>query len=60
MIGDEKGQSPVIGNDVFIGTGAKIIGGVTIGDNVKIGANAVVVKDIPSGCTALGIPAKPR
>ncbi|MEQ5808620.1 serine acetyltransferase [Alteromonas sp. NFXS44] len=60
VIGDEKGQSPVIGNDVFIGTGAKIIGGVTIGDNVKIGANAVVVKDIPSGCTALGIPAKPR
>lgn len=60
VIGDEKGRSPVIGNDVFIGAGAKIIGGVTIGDNVKIGANAVVVKDIPSDCTALGIPAKPR
>lgn len=59
VIGDEKGRSPVIGNDVFIGTGAKIIGGVTIGDNVKIGANAVVVKDIPANCTALGIPAKP-
>lgn len=60
VIGDEKGQSPVLGNNLFIGAGAKIIGNVTIGDNVKIGANAVVVKDLPDNCTALGIPAKPR
>nr|WP_252728453.1 hypothetical protein [Alteromonas sp. C1M14] len=60
VIGDEKGRSPVLGNNLFIGAGAKIIGDVTIGDNVKIGANAVVVKDLPDNCTALGIPAKPR
>ena len=59
VIGDEKGRSPIMGNNVFIGAGAKIIGGVTIGSNVRIGANAVVVKDLPDNCTAVGIPAKP-
>ncbi len=59
VIGDEKGQSPVLGNNVFVGAGAKIIGPVTIGNNVKIGANAVVTKDAPDGSTMLGIPAKP-
>jgi len=58
VIGDEKGKAPCLGNNIFIGAGAKIIGGVTIGDNVKIGANAVVVKDLPSNVTAVGIPAK--
>jgi serine O-acetyltransferase len=48
---------PVIGNSVYMGAGAKILGGITIGDNVKIGANAVVLTDIPEGATALGIPA---
>lgn len=60
VIGSEKGLSPCLGNNIFIGAGAKIIGNVVIGDNVKIGANAVVVKDIPSNCTALGIPAIAR
>lgn len=41
-----------------MGAGAKIIKGCTIGDNVKIGANAVVVSDIPSNCTAVGVPAR--
>jgi len=58
VIGDEKGKAPLIGNNVFIGAGAKIIGGITIGDNVKVGANAVVVKDVPSNVTVVGIPAK--
>ena len=58
VIGDEKGQAPVLGNNIFVGAGAKIIGGITIGDNVKIGANAVVVKDLPSNVTAVGVPAK--
>lgn len=58
VIGDEKGQAPVLGSNVFIGAGAKIIGGIIIGDNVKIGANAVVVKSLPSNVTAVGIPAK--
>ena len=58
VIGDEKGLAPSLGNNVFIGAGAKIIGGITIGDNVKIGANAVVVKSLPNNVTAVGIPAK--
>ncbi|WP_286234357.1 serine O-acetyltransferase [Thalassotalea sediminis] len=58
VIGDEKGQAPVLGENIFIGAGAKIIGGVTIGNNVKIGANAVVVKDVPDNVTVVGIPAK--
>ena len=40
-----------------IGTGAKILGGVTIGDHAKIGANAVVLRDVPAFATAVGIPA---
>jgi serine O-acetyltransferase len=57
-IGAEKRQSPVLGNDVFVGAGAKIIGPVRIGDGARIGANAVVLADIPAGATAVGIPAK--
>lgn len=49
---------PIIGNDVLIGAGACILGGVTIGNGAKIGANAVVVKDVPEGATVVGIPAK--
>lgn len=48
---------PVVGSDVLIGAGAKIIGPVTIGNHVKIGANAVVLKDIPAHSVAVGIPA---
>jgi serine O-acetyltransferase len=58
-IGAERRQSPIIGNDVFIGAGAKIIGSVTIGDGARIGANAVVVHDVPPHTTVVGIPAKP-
>lgn len=43
-----------IGSNVYIGCGAKIIGPLTIGDNVRIGANAVVTKNIPSNCTVVG------
>jgi serine O-acetyltransferase len=50
--------APVIGNRVEIGAGAKIIGRIVIGDDVIIGANSVVVKDIPSNSVAVGIPAK--
>lgn len=57
-IGAERGQSPVLGDNVFIGAGAKIIGPVRIGSDVKIGANAVVTKDLPDGATAVGIPAR--
>ena len=58
-IGAEKRQSPVIGNGVFIGAGAKIVGPVTIGDNARVGANAVVTKDVAADTTVVGIPARP-
>ena len=57
-IGAEGDESPILGDNVFVGAGAKIIGPITIGNNVKIGANAVVTKDIPPNTTAVGIPAK--
>ncbi|HEY0222614.1 MAG TPA: serine acetyltransferase [Lactovum miscens] len=53
-VGDEKNLSPCIGDDVLIGAGAKIIGGVYVGNRVKIGANAVVTKDVPADCTVVG------
>ena len=51
-------EVPQLGNNIFIGAGAKILGGIRIGDHVKVGANAVVVKDVPDGATVVGIPAK--
>lgn len=57
-IGAEKGKSPVLGDNIFIGAGAKIIGGIRVGSNVKIGANAVVVKDVPDNVTVAGVPAE--
>lgn len=57
-IGTRAGQAPpVIGGHVDIGAGAKVLGAVVIGDHARIGANAVVVTDVPSGKTAIGIPA---
>lgn len=57
-IGEIGTETPVIGNNVYIGAKATIIGGIKIGDNAKIGAGAVVIKDVPEGCTAVGAPAK--
>jgi len=54
---DERRGVPTVGRGVYIGAGAKIIGKVTIGDYAKIGANAVVTKDIPSKAVAVGVPA---
>jgi serine O-acetyltransferase len=50
-------EPPSIGDNVRLSAGAKVLGNVTIGNNSIIGANAVVVKDIPENCTAVGIPA---
>lgn len=49
---------PVVGNDVLIGTGAKVLGPIRIGDRARIGANAVVMTDVPAGALAVGIPAR--
>ncbi len=51
-------RHPTIGNNVLIGTGAKVLGPITIGDNARVAANSVVLKDIPENCTAVGIPAR--
>lgn len=57
---DEQGDKrhPTINDNAMIGSGAQILGNITIGKNSKVGSNSVVVKDIPEGCTAIGIPAK--
>lgn len=49
--------APVFGNNVDIGAGAKVLGRINVGDNVLIGANAVVVRDVPSNSIAVGMPA---
>ena len=58
----DEPYAPVIGNNVDIGVGAKLLGPISIGDNVVIGANAVVLCDVPDNCAAVGVPAvvKPR
>lgn len=49
---------PVIGNNVHIHKGAIVFGGITVGDNVEIGANAVVNKPVPSNAIVAGVPAR--
>ena len=57
-IGTQDGTTyPTIGDDVILYPGAKIIGGVTIGDGARVGANAVVLTDVPAGATVAGNPA---
>jgi len=57
--GKERGKRhPTIGDNTVVGTGAKVLGNVNIGSNVAIGANAVVIKDVPDNCTVVGIPGK--
>ncbi len=58
VIGAEKGKSPQIGSRVFFGAGAKVVGSVLIENDVVIGANAVVVKDVKNKTVVGGIPAK--
>jgi serine O-acetyltransferase len=49
---------PAVGNDVYIGPGAKVFGRISIGNGVAIGANAVVTRDVPPGAVVAGIPAR--
>ncbi|MEI8035687.1 MAG: serine O-acetyltransferase [Betaproteobacteria bacterium] len=51
-------RHPTLGNGVVIGAGAKVLGPIELGDNAKVGSNAVVVKSVPAGATVIGIPAR--
>jgi serine O-acetyltransferase len=57
-IGEANDGAPMIGDNVYIGPGAKIFGAITIGDGVAIGANAVVHRDVSPGVTVGGVPAR--
>ncbi len=59
-IGGEPGvkRHPTIGDNVLIGAGAKLLGNINIGDGARIGANAVVISDVPAFATAVGVPAR--
>ena len=50
-------RHPTLGNGVVLGAGAKVLGPITVGDGARVGSNAVVVKNVPPGATAIGIPA---
>lgn len=52
-------RHPTVGNRVLIGTGAKVLGPITLGDGSRVGANSVVTHDVPPGQAVVGIPAKP-
>jgi serine O-acetyltransferase len=54
---DRRDEAPVLGRGVNVGAGAKILGRVVIGDGAAIGANAVVLEDVPAGAVAVGVPA---
>ena len=57
--GKERGKRhPTLGNHVVVGAGAKILGGITIGDTVKIGANSVVLKNVAANSTVIGVPGR--
>ena len=58
-VSTSKGKRhPTLGNNVVIGAGSKVLGNINIGENSKVGANSVVVKDVPADSTAIGIPAR--
>jgi serine O-acetyltransferase len=57
-IGAERRASPVLGSGVFVGAGAKILGAIRIGNGARVGANAVVLHDVPAHSTVVGIPAR--
>ena len=57
--GKECGKRhPTLGNNVTVGAGAKVLGNIHLGDNVKVGGNSVVVKDVPENCTVVGVPGR--
>jgi serine O-acetyltransferase len=58
-VGKERDVIPVIGDRVFLGTGCRVLGGIALGNDAKVGANAVVLHDVDNSATVVGIPARP-
>lgn len=58
--GDRRHEAPILGDRVDVGAGAKVLGRITMGDDAIIGANAVVLIDVPAGAVAVGVPATVR
>jgi serine O-acetyltransferase len=57
--GKESGKRhPTLGNHVIVGTGAKVLGNIQLGDNARIGAGSVVLRDVPADCTVVGVPGR--
>lgn len=59
-VGDRRASdlaAPKLGDDVYLGAGCRVLGAVTLGDGAKVGANAVVLDDVPAGARAVGVPA---
>jgi serine O-acetyltransferase len=56
---DGRGGVPELGDEILVGAGAKVLGAIRVGSGAKIGANAVVVHDVPARTTVVGIPARP-
>ena len=57
VIEDGSNAAPHLGNEVIVGANSTLLGDIAIGDRAKIGAGAVVLRDVPEGCTAVGVPA---
>jgi serine acetyltransferase len=55
---DTEGETPTIGDGTVFGPNSQVLGGVTVGENARIGAGAVVLTDVPAGATAVGVPAR--
>ena len=55
---DTGKRHPTLGNNVLIGAGTKVLGPVFIGDNARVGAGSVVLRNLPANCTAVGVPAE--
>lgn len=58
-LGQGRGMGPTLGDRVTVHPGAGVFGAITVGDDAKVGANAVVLDDVPAGCVVAGIPARP-
>jgi serine O-acetyltransferase len=57
--GKELGKRhPTLGKNVVVGAGAKVLGNITVGDHVRIGAGSIVLRDVPSDCTVVGVPGR--